>query len=204
VLSFDHLVVPALTLDAGVAAVEAALGVTLQGGGQHVRMGTHNRLLSLGDIYLEVIAPDPTLPPPGRPRWFDMDRFHGPARPTVWVCRCEDLGAELALSPEGTGTPIPMARNGFSWSIAVPDDGILPFDNAHPALIRWEPGSPRPVDRLADLGVRLTRLTIATPHAATLRRALAGRIADSRVEIEEAPVTSMRAEVSTPAGPRQL
>lgn len=203
-LTFDHLVVPATTLAEGISAVEAALGVSLQGGGQHVRMGTHNRLLQLGDIYLEVIAPDPGLPPPGRPRWFDMDRFQGPPRPTVWVCRCDDLGTELARSPAGTGTPIPMERNGFSWTIAVPDDGILPFDNAYPALIRWDPGSPRPGDRLTDVGVRLTRLTIATPHAEALRAALKGRFDAPRVTIADAPAPAMRAEFSTPFGPRQL
>jgi len=72
-LTFDHLAVSALTLDEGVAHVESALGVALQGGGQHVKMGTHNRLLALGDLYLEVIAPDPGLPRPDRPRWFDLD-----------------------------------------------------------------------------------------------------------------------------------
>jgi len=63
-LTFDHLAVTAETLDAGVAAVEAALGVALAGGGKHPHMATHNRLLGLGDLYLEVIAaePDATRP----------------------------------------------------------------------------------------------------------------------------------------------
>lgn len=203
-LTLDHLVVPALTLDEGVAHVEAALGVRMQGGGQHGKMGTHNRLLHLGDIYLEVIAPDPSLPAPARPRWFDMDRFTGAPRPTVWVCRCDDLPAELARSPHGTGSPIPMERNGFSWSIAVPDDGILPFDNCHPALIAWDPGSPRPGDRLADLGVRLTRLTVTAPQAGALKAALAGRFDDPRLAIEPGPRPGLRAEFSTPAGTRWL
>ncbi|MGB4827632.1 MAG: VOC family protein, partial [Paracoccaceae bacterium] len=53
-LVFDHLAVSALALDEGVAAVEAALAVRLQGGGQHPHMATRNRLLGLGDLYLEV------------------------------------------------------------------------------------------------------------------------------------------------------
>jgi hypothetical protein len=62
-LSFDHLAIGAETLDEGVEAVEAALGVPLAPGGGHPAMGTHNRLLSLGPgEYLEVIAIDPDAP----------------------------------------------------------------------------------------------------------------------------------------------
>jgi hypothetical protein len=45
-------------------------------------MGTHNRLLKLGEgFYLELIAIDPQAPPPGRPRWFGLDRLELPVRP---------------------------------------------------------------------------------------------------------------------------
>ena len=203
-LVFDHLVVSATALDQGVAEVEAALGLRLQGGGQHVKMGTHNRLLHLGDIYLEVIARNPDLPRPDRPLWFDLDCFTGPARPTVWVTRTEDLEADLAASPPGIGTPIPMERNGFSWTVVVPDSGILPFDNSCPALIQWDEGSPHPVDRLIDIGVRLARLEVQTPHAAALAGALQGRFHDPRVVIVAGPETAMRATFSTPHGLRVL
>ena len=70
----DHLVVGALTLDAGCDWVEERLGVRPQPGGQHVKMGTHNALLSLGPrLYLEVIAIDPAGSAPARARWFDLD-----------------------------------------------------------------------------------------------------------------------------------
>ena len=38
-LRLDHLAVSATTLDEGVAAVEAALGVPMAGGGQHAAYG---------------------------------------------------------------------------------------------------------------------------------------------------------------------
>jgi Glyoxalase-like domain len=132
----DHLAVAAGSLAEGVAAVEAALGMTLEGGGQHLAMGTHNRLLGLGDVYLEVIAVDPSLPGPGRPRWFDLDRFLGPPRLTNWIAACDDLAAALADAPDGTGVPMDFARGDLRWQMAVPEDGVLPFGGAHPAPIR--------------------------------------------------------------------
>ncbi|HEX6635378.1 MAG TPA: VOC family protein, partial [Usitatibacter sp.] len=70
----DHLVVAARTLEEGAAWVEAALGVPTVAGGKHDLMGTHNRLLGLdGRRYLEVIAIDPSAPPPARARWFGLD-----------------------------------------------------------------------------------------------------------------------------------
>ncbi|HUP30702.1 MAG TPA: VOC family protein, partial [Usitatibacter sp.] len=70
----DHLVVAARNLEDGAAWLESRLGAVLSPGGKHVLMGTHNRLLSLGEgRYLELISVDPEAPPPGRARWFDLD-----------------------------------------------------------------------------------------------------------------------------------
>ena len=202
-LILDHLAVSALTLDEGTAAVEAALGVPLAPGGQHPHMATHNRLLSLGpDLYLEVIAADPAQPRPAWPRWFDLDRFQGPPRLTNWICRCDDIASELALSPPGTGTPVALARGDFRWQMAVPATGILPFDNAFPALIQWE-GTAHPAPRLPDVGLRLTRLEIAHPDAIALRDLLQHRLADPRI-IFTPGLQALRATVSTPQGNRYL
>lgn len=202
-LTLDHLAVSALTLDEGLAMVEAALGVSLQGGGQHPHMATHNRLLGLGDLYLEVIAPDPSLPRPDWPRWFDLDHFTGPPKLTNWVARCDDLDVELSSSPPGTGRPVALTRGAYHWRMAVPDDGILPFDGGFPALIQWQ-GTTHPAQALQDRGVRLRRLTITHPHAAELHAALSGRITDPRLAIVAGPAKAMQAEFATPHGPRHL
>lgn len=202
-LTLDHLAISARTLDEGTAAVEAALGVPLAPGGQHPHMATHNRLLSLGpDLYLEVIAADPAQPRPAWPRWFDLDRFTGPPRLTNWICRCDDLDAALSVAPPGTGTPVALARGDFRWRMAVPDTGILPFDNTFPALIEWQ-GTAHPAPRLPDLGLRLIGLEITHPDADGLRRALAGRLTDPRLTITAGP-PALRARLSTPHGERQL
>ncbi len=166
-------------------------------------MGTHNRLLGLGDIYLEVIAIDPAAPKPAWPRWFDLDRFAGTPRVTNWIVACDDLDAEVARGPEGVGTPVALSRGDLSWRMAVPASGRLPFDDAFPALMRWN-GEAHPARRLPEARVRLTRLALTHPEAGALRAALAGRFSDPRVTIEEGPAKAIRAEFDTPHGPRAL
>ena len=202
-MRLDHLAVSAMMLEEGVAHVEAALGVALAPGGQHPLMATHNRLLGLGDVYLEVIAADPAAPPPARPRWFDLDRFSGTPRLTNWIVACDDLEAEIAQGPDGVGLPVALARGDLRWKMAVPPAGRLPFDDAFPALIQWD-GAIHPVQRLPDMGVRLIRLEIAHPDAAALRKALAGRLDDARVVIVPGAEKAMQASFSAPGGTRRL
>lgn len=197
-LRLDHLAVSAASLGEGVARVEAALGVTMAAGGQHPLMGTHNRLLSLGDLYLEVIAVDPAAPALAHPRWFDLDRFAGPPRLTTWVAGCDDLDAELAASPEGAGVPVALSRGEYRWQMAVPRDGRLPFDGAFPALIAWQ-GSAHPAQALPDRGLRLITLDVVHPAADALRDALAGRLSDPRVTFATGPLR-LRATIATPSG----
>jgi len=201
-LRIDHLAVVCEALADGVAHVEGLLGVALAGGGVHPHMGTHNRLLGLGDIYLEVIAPDPAAPAPAHPRWFDMDRFTGPPRLTHWIAATDDLAADVALGPAGIGTPLALARGDYRWQMAVPGSGRLPFDGGFPALIQWH-GAAHPAAALPDQGLRLSRLEIAHPEATSLRAALAGRLTDARVVIEAGNL-ALSATIDTPAGPRKI
>lgn len=202
-LRFDHIAVSALDLAEGVAAVEAALGVTLAGGGQHSHMATHNRLLGLGDLYLEVIAADPSAQAPTWPRWFDLDNFQGNPRLTNWVACCDSISAAVAASPAGVGVPVALQRGDYRWQMAVPADGKLPFDGCFPALIEWG-GTLHPARALPESGVRLERLEIAHPQAAALHAALASLFADPRVIIVPGAEKAMRASFSTPHGRRVL
>ena len=195
--------IPLGRLEEGVTAVEALLGVPMAGGGKHPLMGTHNRLLGLGDLYLEVIAIDPDAPIPPHPRWFDMDRFTGPPRLTNWVAGCDDLAAEVTLGPTGIGTPIALQRGDYRWQMAVPGNGRLPFDGGFPALIQWE-GSLHPARALPETGLRLSRLEIAHPQAQALRATLAGRLNDPRVVITDGPALALHATIDTPSGKRLL
>jgi hypothetical protein len=198
-LVLDHIAVAATDLATGAAAVEAKLGLALQPGGQHPHMGTHNRLMSLGPDYLEVIAIDPEGQAPAQPRWFDLDRFQGAPRATTWICRCDDLAAALARAPLGTGRPWDLARADLRWRMAVPEDGILPFGGLFPALIQWQ-GTAHPAPRLTDLGARLVGLTLFSPQANALRAALEGLIDDPRLHVVDAPAPRMEVRIATPHG----
>jgi hypothetical protein len=198
--TIDHLVVTAPTLDAGVAHVAACLGVDLDPGGQHPVMGTHNRLLSLGPgCYLEVIAPDPSLPAPARPRWFRMDEREGTPRLTNWVLRTGDLDTALSVAPDGAGQATALTRGDLAWRIGIPADGRLPFDDLFPALIEWQ-GIRHPSLALPDRGCRLTGLDLTHPDTAAIDRALAPfrPLPDIRVIPGDAP--RLTARIETPAG----
>ncbi len=200
----DHLAVCAETLSEGVAYVEDLLEVSLAPGGEHGFMGTHNRLLSLRPgLYLEVIAVNPDAPPPGRVRWFDMDRFSGPPRLTNWVCRTTDLAGALSAAPPGIGRVIPAARGDLRWQMVVPDDGCLPFDGAFPALIAWE-GKAHPSALLPDRCCRLEKLQIEHPEAENLRIYMGSMIDLSNIEIQPAQRKALFATVQTPSGRKVL
>lgn len=203
----DHLVLAARDLDRGTAWLERRLGVTLEQGGRHSRMGTHNRLLHLGEnFYLELIAIDPQAPPPGRPLWFALDRQEAlPAdRPRLihWVARSEDIVRDAAASTEAMGDILPMERGDYRWRITVPPDGHLPGDGLVPTLIQWNVPF-HPASRLADRGCRLMKLEGFHPQPARIRTALAALGLASRLDVHacatgEAP--QLVAYIRTPGG----
>ncbi|RMD92975.1 MAG: VOC family protein [Alphaproteobacteria bacterium] len=203
-LVFDHLAVAAETLEEGAAEVSATLGVPLAPGGRHPAMGTHNRLLSLGEAeYLEVIAIDPEAIPPARARWFGLDGFEGLPRPVGWVLRTDDLDAALGLAPEGIGAPMELTRGDLHWRLTVPESGVTPFDGLFPALIEWEEGE-HPARGLPASGCTLERLELFHPAAEALAEALAPLTEEARIHVHHGPVAQMRAVIATPHGPRVL
>ncbi|MCZ4351079.1 VOC family protein [Roseovarius aestuarii] len=201
-LTLDHLAVAAATLSEGRRAVEDALGVRLQTGGQHAHFGTHNLLLGLEDgLYLEVIAIDPRAVPPQYPRWFNLDRFDGAPRLGNWICRTDDLPAAQAALP-GLGQTVSLERGDLKWRMAVPDDGLLPFDNCHPAVMQWD-SALHPAGVLNATGVSLRHLVVTHPEAAELQARLSEHLNDPRILFEPG-TAGLRAEFDTPNGRRLL
>ena len=203
----DHLVVTAPTLAQGRDAIEAGLGVRLEPGGEHPRMGTHNALLRLGDaLYLEVIAVDPTATPPSRPRWFGLDA--APERTCLggWVARAQDLDATLKAATEPLGAVERMTRGALAWRIAVPDDGQWPLGGVGPALIEW-PAGVHPAADLPNAGCALVSLELRHPEPARVDRLLTSlSLLENGVSVAvlEAAVPRVVAHLRTPLGLRTL
>jgi hypothetical protein len=204
----DHIAIVAPTLEAGCAHVRAALGVEPQPGGEHERMGTHNRLLRLGEsLYLEVIAPNPAARKPPWPRWFALDTLAPDAPPKLaaWVVRTGDIRAALSATDEALGSVEAMSRGMLEWLITIPADGALPLGGAAPALIEWHTDS-HPALRLDDMGLALNRLEIHHPDPARIRRLLCALGIDGPVAVASEPAAAPRlaARIRTPQGLRLL
>ncbi|MEP2782980.1 MAG: VOC family protein [Pseudoruegeria sp.] len=200
-LRLDHLAVVAETLQEGVSYVEETLGARMVAGGKHPVMGTHNQLMGLANgLYLEVIAIDPAVEAPPHPRWFDLDRFSGQPRIGNWIARTEDLHGELrSLTPQA-GEPLALNRGDLSWKMAVPTDGVLPFDGAFPAIIEWE-GQAHPVSRLPQSGLQLLSFEVHHPAVEQLQMLA---LADPIVSFVLAEKPGFRAVFDTPNGERNL
>jgi len=198
----DHLAVAGKTLEEAAAHVEQSLGISLGPGGAHARYGTHNRLIGLEDgLYLEAIAIDPDAQPQEQPRWFNLDRFEGPARLNNWILRSEDLEAEKPLLPPHAQRHVQMQRGDLSWLMTVPADGLLPYDNLFPAVLQWQ--AEPPAGKLPQSGCRLARLVLSHPEASDLQTALDRVLKDPRLKIEQG-APAMMAEFDTPRGARVL
>lgn len=196
----DHVAIAAEDLASAEAALTATHGLRFQGGGQHMDMGTHNRLIGLGPAeYLELIAPCPDIPAPAQPRWFDLDRFSGAPRARAWVCAVADLDAAVAQIPFTVGKIWNLGRGDLRWRMTIPENGILPFDGLFPALIEWQSGG-HPAARLDEVNTRLSAVALETPQAEALRRALAPMFNDARLTISHGAVPKISVTLGTDTG----
>lgn len=206
---FDHLVVTAPDLDTGVAYVRAALGVVPQGGGEHPRMATHNRLVRLGDAaFLEVIAPNPAATPPRRPRWFALDEPGSAARPRLatWAANTRSLRSTAAACRVDLGAIEPMSRGALEWLITIRPDGRLPLGGLVPALIEWG-GDSHPAASLPDSGCALLGLELRHPDPDQVTAVLESIGFDGPVTVAASTPESppgLVAHLRTPSGDRRL
>jgi hypothetical protein len=168
----DHLVWGGRDLEQEIDRLHALIGVRATPGGRHIGQGTWNALIGLGPtMYLELIAPDPSQPPPAGPRWFGLDHLTTP-RLITWAANGEDLEHRVDLIRRA-GLELGEVRSGhrhqsdgqvLSWRLTDPDirhgDGLVPF------LIDWG-RSPHPSEH-APGGARLVELRAEHPDPAVV------------------------------------
>jgi hypothetical protein len=206
VATFDHLVVAGITLAQAIEWFADLTGVAARTGGQHVRMGTHNALAKLGDrAFVELIAIDPSLPRPPRPRWFDLDdvklalTLGEQPRLIHWVARTTDLDGLVARTSHKAGTVMSMARGEFQWRITVPDDGRRPGDGVLPTLIKWDVDK-HPADGLPDSGMALEQLAASHPEPETIRGSLKALGLGETLRVTYGSPPRLAAMLRTPRG----
>jgi hypothetical protein len=176
--ALDHIVIAATSLEDGARFIRERLGVDIPPGGEHPTMGTHNRLMRVGETcFLEIIAINPKAQAPGRPRWFSLDdpamraQLEAGPRLITWVARAADIVATVQATAVPLGAVIPATRGGLSWRLTIPADGHLPGGGVIPHLIEWD-GGMRPWEGMTDLGCRLEALVLAHPDPEWLKDAL--------------------------------
>lgn len=202
----DHIAITAPTLEAGAELVYQSLGITPQYGGEHPTMGTHNLLLRLGDeVYLEVIAADPNVENPLRPRWFGLDDLNPntPAGLKTWAVRTDNIQSTVKTASESVGEIVPMARGDKNWLITIPQDGSIPVNGGAPALIQWQTDQ-HPAQLLKDYGFSLVKLQIYHPEPQRITGFLQSINFNGDVDVFSENDTKIIALIDTPHGIREL
>ncbi len=211
--TFDHLVIGCTDLARGAAWLTKFLGVTLSDVGQHPRLGTHNRLLSLGpSCYLELIANNPNASKPDLPRWFGLDTSDVQERITQrprligWVARTDNIDGLADKTGGMLGQVHVMSRGDFHWRINLPEDGYPIEGGLIPHLIQWDVPF-HPCDRLPDQGCRFTWMEAAHPNPAKVQYLLSELGLEKSLVLTASPPYSgmtMCAYIQTPSGTKTL
>lgn len=202
--TIDHLVYAVPDLAAAVEHLAARTGVRAAAGGSHPGWGTHNAVVSLGPrTYLELVAPDPALPHPDRPRPFGLDAATGP-RLAGWALAVADITATVARARSAgldLGAPYEMSRRRpdgvtLRWRLTPPtgEDPVVPF------LVEWATAE-HPAGTTA-ASATLRTLTASHPDAEAVTAGLRALGAD--LDIHPGPVAELLAVVAGPAGSVRL
>jgi Glyoxalase-like domain len=210
-LKLDHITVIAPSLAEGVLHVRNCLDLDVPFGQRHAYMGTYNHLLQLGDtVYLEIVALDPEADAPDRPRWFGLDDqnrvrcdWDEGRRLRGWVARTDTIDAIIAGRGDISGEKVPLPTVNSSFDFAIPNDGSLPLDGAAPSIIDRR-GKPRSMATIVDLGARLRSFTLEHPDPAAVEALYRTLTVDRPPEIRRGSKPRYRAQIETPAGPREL
>ncbi len=207
-LKLDHIIYATADLDACSAELGDRLGVGFAPGGQHLGIGTHNQLLSLGDgVYLEIIGPDPSQPEPPRPRPFGIEDLDGQAgRLASFACKASglvDVVADARAKGYDPSDPFEMSRDTpdgrtLRWSLAMHHEGS--GDGLIPSLIDWG-DTPSPATT-SPTGCSLLGLEAIHPDPDTITAAL--KILDVDLRVSRGPQPTLIATINSPAGVVEL
>ena len=199
-MKIDHFMFAVADLDEGMAWAEDAFGVAPAFGGSHEGLGTRNALLSLGDTYLEIIAPDPA-------QSVESQMVTGMAAMSAgglvtWAAQgdlsmTKGLLEEAGISSVGPVETRRRTADGglLVWDLLFPQGGGYGM----PFFIDWR-DSPHPATT-TPVGGELVSFGISTPDAGDLGAVLAGLGLDVAVADGE---PEMRVVIEARKGPVEL
>jgi len=194
-LAIDHVLFAVADLDGAARAVEARFGLTSVAGGRHPAWGTANRIVPLGDAYLELVAV--AEPAVARTTTFGRWVAGGPSgRPLGWAVRTDDLDTiarRLAL-PIADGSRTTPDGIEIRWRSAGVAEAAA--DRSLPFFIEWADPPAFPGRTAVDHpggAARLRGLTV-TGDPRRLAAWLGDR--DLPIEIHEGPAAVERAILS--------
>jgi hypothetical protein len=137
-LEIDHVLIAVGDLAAAARELEERHGLASVEGGRHQAWGTANRIVPLGETYVELISVVDAARATGT-NVGDWVARTPPGRPMGWVVRTPDLdeiAARLGLEPAAGSRTTPDGRT-VSWRSAGIDgaatEPTLPFFLSSPA-----------------------------------------------------------------------
>ncbi len=144
----DHFVFGAKTLCEGSKVIKNILNEDLGEINTHETMGTHNRVISLGSCYLEVISLDPKNQSANNNTWFNLsdktyvEKFLRIPKLISFVISSKELNSSVFFQKEFL-----VSRKKYKWFFRKPNFDYLKANkfsntNLFPSLINWETVSP--------------------------------------------------------------
>ncbi len=144
----DHFVFASETLNEGSNIIKNILKEDLSEINKHKKMGTHNRVLSLGSSYLEIISLDPNNKKSNDNTWFNLSnnqyskKFLKIPKLISFVLSTKKLNNSFFFEKEFL-----VLRNKYKWYFQKPNFDYLIKNNfknlnLFPSLIKWQTISP--------------------------------------------------------------
>ena len=183
-MELDHVLIAVTDLQAASRALEKSHGLAWVEGGRHAGWGTANRIVPLGETYIELITVVDDAEAQGSVfgRWVAAGIESGPGRPLGWVARTDrldEVAQRLGLTPHAGSRPAGDGRV-LRWRLAGVEEAAA--EPTLPFFVEWGEGTPLPgsaeIEHPAGR-VRVERLELSGD---------AGRVAE-RLGTEDMPIT---------------
>ena len=195
----DHVLLAAFDLDVASHELEMRRGLATVAGGRHPGWGTANRVVPLGDAYLELvaIADEAEARCTAFGRWV-LARRASPLVPLGWAVRPASLdedAARLGLAVHDGARERPDGSL-LRWRLAGVEEAAA--EPCLPFFIEWAPGSAFP-GAAAESGVRLEHLVLGGDE-----ERLTGWLGGARLPVEVQPGAPAVKAVVLRGGSREI